>query len=186
MAFLEVRDLSVRYPGQSEPVISGVSFSVEIGENILLLGPSGSGKSTLILALNGIIPQSVEAEIEGEVLLNGQNVLDKGVRETSREIGILFQDPDTQFCMLTVEDEVAFGLENLRLGREEMAKRIESGLAAVGLLPYLERNVSELSGGLKQKLGLACLSGDGPAATHPRRTDSESRPQRSEGSAGCA
>lgn len=157
MAFLEVRDLSVRYPGQSEPVISGVSFSVEIGENILLLGPSGSGKSTLILALNGIIPQSVEAEIEGEVLLNGQNVLDKGVRETSREIGILFQDPDTQFCMLTVEDEVAFGLENLRLGREEMAKRIESGLAAVGLLPYLERNISELSGGLKQKLGLACL-----------------------------
>ena len=156
MPLIEVRDLSVRYPRATEPALRNVSFAVERGEVLLLLGPSGSGKSTIGLCLAGLIPSSVPARMEGQVLLGGCDASEMTVGQRTAQIGMVFQDPEAQFCMLTVEDEVAFGLENLAVPREEMDGRIAEALALVGLGDRRRERVDRLSGGQKQRLALAC------------------------------
>lgn len=167
MSILEIDRLTVRYPESREPVLREISLTIGKGEKVLIMGPSGGGKSTLALALNGVIPQSVEAETSGEVRVMGRSVREAGVRRTCRDVGILFQDPESQFCMLTVEDEILFGLENLRLPREEMTKRLEKSLRLTGLEPWRTSRLHELSGGMKQKLGLACLLAMDQPRVHP-------------------
>jgi energy-coupling factor transport system ATP-binding protein len=163
MALIEVRDLGVRYPRAPEPSLRGLNFSVERGETLLLLGPSGSGKSTIGLCLAGLIPTSIPARMEGQILLDGRDASTPSVGQRTAMIGMIFQDPEAQFCMLTVDDEVAFGLENLALPREEMEGRIAEALALVGLGSYRRRQVNELSGGQKQRLALACALARRPA-----------------------
>jgi energy-coupling factor transporter ATP-binding protein EcfA2 len=157
MDYLKTRDLTVRYPFQHTDVLKGVNLNIQKGEKVLILGPSGGGKSTLALTLNGIIPKSMEAEIEGSVVIDGKSPLELSFSEIAQHVGILFQDPETQFCMLTVEDEILFGLENLRLSKDEMERRIEKSLQLVGLAKWRKAQLKELSGGMKQKLGIACL-----------------------------
>ena len=157
MNYLRVDHLSVSYPFQQKNVLKGINIQINKGEKVLILGPSGGGKSTLALTLNGIIPKSIEAEMSGKVMVDGNDPNELSFREISERVGILFQDPETQFCMLTVEDEVLFGLENLRLPREEMEIRLEKSLDLVGLKNWRKAQINELSGGMKQKLGLACL-----------------------------
>lgn len=156
MPLVEVRDLRVQYPRATEPALSRVSFSVARGETLLLLGPSGSGKSTIGLCLAGLIPTSVPARMEGEILLDGRDASQMSIGERTAQIGMVFQDPEAQFCMLTVDDEVAFGLENLTVPREEMGGRIAGALAMVGLGGQRQKRVDRLSGGQKQRLALAC------------------------------
>ncbi len=122
-----------------------------------ILGASGSGKSSLALSLNGIIPHSMEVEIEGDVYLQQTSVNQLTFSEVCKHIGILFQDPESQFCMMTVEDEIIFGLENLRLQKEEMDKRIEKSQGFVGLKKWRKTQLKDLSGGMKQKVAIACL-----------------------------
>ena len=155
MSLVEARDLSVRYPRATEPALRQVSFAVERGETLLLLGPSGSGKSTVGLCLAGLIPTSVPARMEGQILLNGRDASQMSIGERTAQIGMVFQDPEAQFCMLTVEDEVAFGLENLAVAHDEMAGRIAEALAMVGLGDQRHQRVDRLSGGQKQRLALA-------------------------------
>ena len=155
-ARIEVRDLSVHYPRSPKPALRSASFAVERGEMLLLLGPSGSGKSTLGLCLTGLIPASIPAKMEGHVLLDGHDASDMSVAQRTAEIGMVFQDPEAQFCMRTVQDEVAFGLENLAVPREEMDGRIEQALAIVGLSDRRRERVDRLSRGQKQRLALAC------------------------------
>ncbi|WP_227935426.1 ABC transporter ATP-binding protein [Alkalihalobacillus deserti] len=157
MQYLKIDDLTVRYPFQNKDVLKGVNLDIEKGETVLILGPSGGGKSTLALALNGIIPKSMEAEVSGTVAIDGKDPISLSFSEICNHIGILFQDPDTQFCMLSVEDEILFGLENLHLSKEEMDVRLERSLQLVGLIDWKKAQIRELSGGMKQKLGLACL-----------------------------
>lgn len=157
MNYLKIDHLSVSYPFQQKNVLKGINIQINKGEKVLLLGPSGGGKSTLALALNGIIPRSIEAKMSGKVMIDGSDPNELSFREISERVGILFQDPETQFCMLTVEDEVLFGLENLGLPREEMEMRLEKSLDLVGLKNWRKAQINELSGGMKQKLGLACL-----------------------------
>lgn len=157
MQFLTMDNVSVQYPFQHKRVLERVNLSINKGEIILILGPSGAGKSTLALTLNGIIPRTIEAEMNGSVEMLGSSIIEKTPRELSERIGMLFQDPDTQFCMLTVEDEILFGLENLRLSRAEMEVRLEKSLEIVGLSEWRKAQIKELSGGMKQKLGIACL-----------------------------
>jgi energy-coupling factor transport system ATP-binding protein len=154
---IQVKSLSVRYPGRARPALRDLSFEVAEGETVLLLGPSGSGKSTLALALNGIIPHGRPAQVGGRVLIGGRDTREMQPGEIAALVGVVFQDPESQFCMLTVEDEVAFGLENLRVPRDEMEARIGEALARVGLSAMRGRRLDRLSGGEKQRLALACI-----------------------------
>ena len=157
MAVLKTQQLMVRYPYQKASILKDIDLTIEKGEKVLILGPSGGGKSTLALTLNGMIPKSIEAEAEGKVFIDGKSPSDLSFKETSQRIGLLFQDPETQFCMLTVEDEILFGLENLGLSKSEMERRVEENLRLVGLEKWRTAQLKELSGGMKQKLGIACL-----------------------------
>src|SRR5450756_2025586 len=136
MPIIQVHDLSVRYPRAAGPALRNVSLSVERGEMLLLLGPSGSGKSTIGLCLAGLIPASVPAQLQGRILFDGHDVGEMSVGQRTALLGMVFQDPEAQFCMLTVEDEMAFGLENLAVPRVEMDGRIAEGLALVGSVSY--------------------------------------------------
>lgn len=154
---IEVEHFSFSYDETEPPILNDLSFSIHKGESVLLLGPSGSGKSSLALCLNGLYPTSVDGYVRGSIKLKGKNLEEYKPGEASTHIGVVFQDPEAQFCMLTVEDEVAFGLENRKVPREEMAERIMGALALVGLENELTSTISSLSGGMKQKLALACV-----------------------------
>lgn len=112
---LRVRALSLTHAGAERPSPDDVSFEVQRGEVVLVLGPSGSGKSTLTLALNGLIPQAVPASVSGTVEVNGRDTAQTPVAELSADVAMVFQDPDAQLVTGTVLDEVAFALENLLL-----------------------------------------------------------------------
>lgn len=154
---ISVHNLSFKYRDTEAPVLRNHTFSIEKGKMVLLLGPSGSGKSTLALCLNGIIPNIIEGEMEGEVMVAGIKTAESPVGELTRQVGIVFQDPESQFCMLTVEDEVAFGLENLNVPPQEMDSRIEEALARVGMKELRKSRLDRLSGGMKQRLALAAI-----------------------------
>ncbi|WP_372660663.1 ABC transporter ATP-binding protein [Cohnella sp.] len=154
---IEAKQLTVRYPFQQRAAIKEIDLRIGQGERVLILGPSGGGKSTLALAITGIIPRSVEAELSGEMTVDGISSQEMRPGMMSRKVGILFQDTETQFCMTTVEDEIAFGLENIGLTAAEMDIRIGQSLKLTGLDGRRYAGQQELSGGLKQKLGLACL-----------------------------
>ncbi|MCA0982902.1 energy-coupling factor ABC transporter ATP-binding protein [Halobacillus yeomjeoni] len=151
------KHLSVSYEEVEEPALNDINLSIEKGSTWLILGPSGAGKSTFIHCLNGLFPRELDGEMSGHVYVNGKDTRDYHPGEISRHIGIVFQDPDTQFCMLTVEDEIAFGLENLSTPLEKMEELITESLKLVGLEHYRKSDISTLSGGEKQKLALACV-----------------------------
>ena len=160
---IDVEHLGVRYPRATGWALRDLSFTVARGETLLLLGPSGSGKSTIGLCLAGLIPNSVPARVEGRILFDGVCASEVAIGERTAKIGMVFQDPEAQFCMLTVEDEVAFGLENLAVPREEMDGRIREALTLVGLNDRRRERVDRLSGGQKQRLALACALAMRPA-----------------------
>ncbi|MFT4259403.1 ABC transporter ATP-binding protein [Microbacterium sp.] len=153
---LRVRDLTLSHAGAEHPSPHGVSFDVDAGEVVLLLGPSGSGKSTLTLALNGLIPQSVPATMTGTVEVAGHGTADTAVARLSCDIAMVFQDPDAQLVTGTVLDEVAFALENLLLPVAEILERSEQALRTVGLWERRTENPDRLSGGGRQRLAIAC------------------------------
>lgn len=146
---LSMKRVAIYYENQRDPVVQEVSFSLQQGESVLLLGPSGCGKSTLAMLCAGLIPQSVEATVQGEVWKSP--VLQQG-----GSVGYVFQDPDAQFCMLEVADEVAFGMENQQWSRTRMPDRIFEALSTVDLDVAWNVSHAQFSGGMKQKLALAC------------------------------
>lgn len=153
---LRVRDLTLTHAGAAHPSPSEVSFDVHPGDVVLVLGPSGSGKSTLTLALNGLIPQSVPAEMTGVVEVDGRSTADTPVARLSTDIAMVFQDPDAQLVTGTVFDEVAFALENLLLPVGDVLARAETALRRVGLWDRRDWNPDRLSGGGRQRLAIAC------------------------------
>lgn len=150
-----MHDLSFRYEGRRLPALREVSFDVDIGETVLLLGLSGAGKSTLALCLNGLIPRAVPGIFSGQVLIEGLSTSVTPIHELAQRVGIVFQDPESQFCMLTVEEEVAFGLENIRTADGEIDSLVSQALAEAGLAGFQQRQLDRLSGGQKQRLALA-------------------------------
>ncbi len=137
--------------GSSLKALKNLSFSVEKGEFVALVGMNGSGKSTLAKLLNGLfIPSS------GEILIDGLSTSDeKNVFEIRKKAGMVFQNPDNQMVATIIEDDVAFGPENIGLDREEIIKRVDDALAAVGMSEYRTRTASKLSGGQKQRIAIA-------------------------------
>lgn len=148
--------LTFRYDGRPEPVFRDLTFSVRKGETVLFLGPSGCGKSTLLLCLNRLYPDAVDGKLEGTVRVSGRPLSEFAPGEACRQVGIVFQDPDSQFCMTRVDEEVAFGLENLKIPRADMDERIERALRQVGLADCRKERIHTLSGGMRQRLAVAC------------------------------
>jgi energy-coupling factor transporter ATP-binding protein EcfA2 len=153
---LRVRDVAITHVGEDAATPAAVSFDVAVGEVALLLGPSGSGKSTLTLALNGLIPQAVLADVRGTIHVAGREVAATSVAELSTTIGMVFQDPDAQLVTGTLLDEVAFGPENLRMPLGDVLARAEAALRRVGLWDRRADNPDRLSGGGRQRLAIAC------------------------------
>jgi len=143
-SLLGCNHLSVRFFEDKVPVLKEVTLHINQGEKVLILGPSGSGKSTIISVLAGIIPEHIEASVSGEVI-------------RKKRAGVLFQNPDTQFCMHHVDEEIAFSLENRKVPREQMDAIILAVLDTVGLMIEPHTPIADLSGGMKQRLALACL-----------------------------
>lgn len=160
---IQIRNLTVRYPRSAAPALRDLSFEIDSGHLVLLLGPSGSGKSTLARTLAGLIPHSVYAQVEGDVVVDGVRPLMAGPASSTLRVGLLFQDPEAGFATLTVEDEIAFGLENMRLPRSRMPARIRSALAAVGRRALIHRPLHSLSAGEAQGVALAALLAMEPA-----------------------
>jgi energy-coupling factor transport system ATP-binding protein len=154
--YLTLQDISFVYNEESHPVWNELSCSFSRHTINLLLGPSGCGKSSLLYLIDGLIPHSLEGRLSGDVRLNGESIIRMEPRLLASRIGLVFQDPDTQFCTFYVEDELAFGMENLCVSPEEMDARIDHVLTLVGLQGLRKRAVSSLSGGQKQKLAIAC------------------------------
>ena len=150
-SIIEVKDLSFRYKeDQGYYDVNNVSFHVKRGEWLSIVGHNGSGKSTTIRLIDGLL----EAE-SGEIWIDGQLLSSENVWDLRRQIGMVFQNPDNQFVGATVEDDVAFGLENQGLPREEMKKRVADSLELVGMLDFKKREPARLSGGQKQRVAIA-------------------------------
>jgi len=154
---VDLQQFSFSYSGGKQPVRDGISFCINEGETVLILGPSGCGKSTLALGLSGLIPQAIVGDMQGQVWINNLNTRETEPGKLAKIVGTVFQDPEAQAVMMTVEDEVAFGLENIGVAPEEMEKRIVDALQAVGLLELRDESIDRLSGGQKQRLALASI-----------------------------
>ena len=150
-SIIEVKDLSFRYKESQEYYdVKDITFHVKRGEWLSIVGHNGSGKSTTIRLIDGLL----EAE-SGEIWIDGQLLSSENVWDLRRQIGMVFQNPDNQFVGATVEDDVAFGLENQGLPREEMKKRVAESLELVGMLDFKKREPARLSGGQKQRVAIA-------------------------------
>jgi energy-coupling factor transporter ATP-binding protein EcfA2 len=159
---IRIHDLHFSYPslvsdGEPIPVLKGIDLEVERGEFVSIMGPTGVGKTTLCLALNGIVPQSTGGTIRGEVVVAGLNTRQHPVPELASQVGIVFQDPESQFFNMSVEDEVAFGPESLGLDPCEIQERVDWALKVVGMSQHRHRSPFQLSGGEKQRVAIAAI-----------------------------
>ena len=152
---IDIQNLSYTYPNMSEPTLSGIDLHIDDGEFVLLLGASGSGKSTLIQCLNGLVPKVTGGNLEGEIVINGKDVRNYKVHQMASDVGIIFQNPDTQLFSLTVGKDVAFGPENLGMPKEEILMRMDRAMRIVGMEDMRDRFIFTLSGGEKQRVAIA-------------------------------
>ena len=150
-SIIDVKNLSFRYKESQEYYdVKDITFHVKRGEWLSIVGHNGSGKSTTVRLIDGLL----EAE-SGEIVIDGQRLTEENIWNIRRQIGMVFQNPDNQFVGATVEDDVAFGLENQGLSRQEMQKRVEEALDLAGMLDFKKREPARLSGGQKQRVAIA-------------------------------
>ena len=156
--FIKAENLSYRYDGddgQGSPVLRGLSLEISEGEFVAVLGHNGSGKSTLAKLLNMIL-----TPVEGKIYIMGRDITDENMTEADvlelrKNIGMVFQNPDNQLVATIVEDDVAFGPENLGVPSAEIRQRVDSVLAGVGMSEYAKHEPHRLSGGQKQRVAIA-------------------------------
>jgi len=160
---LELDKLSFRYPDSPRKAVVDFDLAVSEGEVVVLAGPSGCGKSTLLRAINGLIPHMYTGEYSGDVRVAGSSVRASSMRDLAQTVGFLFQNPENQIFMFTVERDVAFGLENLGVPRPEMRRRVDEAIDLLGIENLSQRAPHELSDGQKQRVALA-----GVLAMRPR------------------
>lgn len=153
---LEARDLSFAWHNQPQ-LFRGVSFGLEAGEMLGITGPSGCGKSTLCLCLGGIIPNHISGVLTGGVYLLGQLLSTMQPAAVAAQLGIVFQDPETQLFLPVIRNELAFGPENLCVPRDEIARRVKRVAADFGIAHLLPNAPTEISGGQQQIAALAAV-----------------------------
>lgn len=157
MSVIETRDLTYTYPGVTKPSIEEVSVTINKGDFVILTGPSGCGKTTLCRCFNGLIPHFYNGDLEGKIEVAGLNVVDHQIHQIARHVGLVFQNPENQLFALSVEKDVAFGLENFAMPRDEMRKRVDWALQMAGISELSERPPHELSGGQQQRVAIASV-----------------------------
>ena len=157
MALIETKSLTYTYPGAEKPSISDVSVKVEKGEFVLITGPSGCGKTTLCRTFNGLIPQFYQGELKGEITVAGLDAAKHPTYEMAKHVGLVFQNPENQLFALSVEKDVAFGLENLGFDRKTMRERVDWALNLTGISDLRDRSPHEMSGGQQQRVAIAAV-----------------------------
>ena len=157
MAGIEIENLHFTYPSRNASTLCGIDAEVNAATFILLTGPTGCGKSTLLRTINGLIPHASGGKLSGSIRVNGTTVAEQPIAVTCQQVGLLFQNPEEQLFCIIVEDEIAFGLENLGLPSHEIDRRIDSALMQVGLPGFRNRQIASLSSGQKQRVALACV-----------------------------
>jgi energy-coupling factor transporter ATPase len=157
MAVIETKNLTYTYPGGTKPSISDVSIKVEKGEFVLITGPSGCGKTTLCRCFNGLIPHFYQGELKGEITVAELDATKHPTYEMAKHVGLVFQNPENQLFALSIEKDVAFGLENLGFPREEMRKRVDWALNLTDIYDLRERSPYEVSGGQQQRVAIAAV-----------------------------
>ena len=165
MASIRIENLHFRYPAfdpdQTGPepgyALAGINLEIAEGELLGISGTTGSGKTTLCLALNGLVPQQTSGTIRGDVWVGEWNTKRVPVARLATAVGLVFQDPEANLLGLTVEDEVAFGPENLAVDPKEIEERVTWALDVVGMSAYRHQSAARLSGGQKQRVGIAAV-----------------------------
>ena len=148
---VQLNNISFSYSDEDlRPALNNVSLSINKGEWIAVIGPNGSGKSTLAKTINGLI----EADA-GEVIIGGMTLTEESVWDVRRKVGMVFQNPDNQFVGSTVQDDIAFGLENIGVEREEMHERVAKAVKVVNMSDFMDKEPARLSGGQKQRVAIA-------------------------------
>lgn len=157
LAIVEAKDLTYTYPGANKQSLRDVSLAIEKGAFVILTGPSGCGKTTLCRCFNGLIPHFYAGELKGNLKVAGMNVGDHPIGEMAKHVGLVFQNPENQLFALSVEKDVAFGLENLGMPRPEMRERVDRALKMTGIEELCNRAPHELSGGQQQRVAIASV-----------------------------
>lgn len=154
---LELQNVTYTYEGEKLPVWKFLSCAFFEGKIHAISGPSGCGKSSILYLINGLIPHMYEGKLEGKILLDNENITDMLPRYRCEKIGFVMQNPESQFCTFTVEEELAFGMENLGVSQEKMGTRIKEVLKYIGMQGYEKTELDNLSGGQKQKIAIASV-----------------------------
>jgi len=157
MSIISIRQVSFRYPKQDAPALSNVSLDIFPGELLALIGGDRAGKTTLCHMLNGLIPNLIRGELAGEIIIDGKPSSSYPQGGISRIVGLSLQDPESQLFTATVEEEVAFGPENLSIPPEEIDRRVTWALEVMGIENLRKKSPSALSGGQKQRLAIASV-----------------------------
>ncbi|MEI7771466.1 MAG: ABC transporter ATP-binding protein, partial [Chloroflexales bacterium] len=161
---IELSHVSYRYPGAAAAAIHDLTLSIAEGEFLLVCGPSGAGKSSFLRLLNGLVPHFYGGRFSGGVRLWGRDTLQHQPRDMADLVGFVFQDPESQFVVDVVEDEIVFGMENLGLPQTIMRRRAEEVLDQLGISHLRRQRVSALSGGEKQRVAIAAVLAAQPRA----------------------
>ena len=160
---IQFRDVSLTYPGANEPTLAGVNIEIEEGELCLVAGRTGSGKSTLLGCINGLVPHFTGGHLRGTVLVDGRSTADHPPRELAEVVGVVGQDPLAGFVTDTVEEELAYAMEQLAVPSDVMRKRVEETLDLLGIAELRSRSLRSLSGGQQQRVAIGSV-----LTAHPR------------------
>ena len=154
---ISIRDMSFTYRDETKPALSEISLTIPDGGFLGVIGPAGAGKTSLARAICGMIPHHYPGDYYGSVTVNGMDTVDTSILDLSRQVGMVFQDVDSQLINPIVEDELLYGLENFSVPREEIPRRLEEAMQRVGIADLRERTIGSLSGGQRQKVAIASI-----------------------------